>query len=94
AFLEFFQALDGPKRMVAFTVYGKTYYAGPEFEYRLGDWLLFGSETSGLPLQTHLDIEASGGALVKIPIVDTHVRSLNLAVSAGVATFEALRQRY
>ena len=35
---------------------------------------------------------SSGGALVKIPIVTTHVRSLNLAVSAGVGLFEALRQ--
>lgn len=63
-----------------------------EFSYQPGDWLLFGSETSGLPLQAHRDIEASGGELVKIPIVDTHVRSLNLAVSVGVAAFEALRQ--
>lgn len=63
-----------------------------EFAYQHGDWLLFGSETSGLPLQAHRDIEASGGELVKIPIVDTHVRSLNLAVSVGVAAFEALRQ--
>jgi hypothetical protein len=35
---------------------------------------------------------ASGGALVKIPIETTHVRSLNLAVSVGVGVFEALRQ--
>jgi hypothetical protein len=32
------------------------------------------------------------GALVKIPIVQTHVRSLNVAVCVGVGVFEALRQ--
>lgn len=45
-----------------------------EFMYQPGDWLVFGAETSGLPVEAHDDIEASGGAMVKIPIVDTHVR--------------------
>lgn len=40
----------------------------------------------------HKDILESGGVLVKIPIVDTHVRSLNQSVSVGVGVFEALRQ--
>eukprot|EP00955_Chlamydomonas_euryale_P117491 366476-Chlamydomonas_euryale.AAC.14 len=31
-------------------------------------------KTSGLPIEAHNDVEATGGALVKIPIVDTHVR--------------------
>ena len=29
---------------------------------------------------------------MKIPIVEDHVRSLNLAVSAGVGLYEAIRQ--
>jgi hypothetical protein len=40
----------------------------------------------------HEDIVASGGQLVKIPIVDTYVRSLNQSVCVGVGVFEALRQ--
>jgi tRNA (cytidine/uridine-2'-O-)-methyltransferase len=93
SFYNFWLQLPQPKRLVAFTVYSSQYYAGPEFKYEPGDWLLFGAETTGLPLEAHEDIHASGGALVKIPIATQgHVRSLNLAVSVGVATFEALRQ--
>jgi hypothetical protein len=40
----------------------------------------------------HRDILSSGGVLVKIPIVDTYVRSINQSVSVGVGIFEALRQ--
>ena len=42
--------------------------------------------------QRHDDIVNSGGCLVKIPIQDTYVRSLNQSVSVGVGLFEALRQ--
>ena len=30
--------------------------------------------------------------MVKIPMKETHVRSLNLAVSVGIGVFEAIRQ--
>lgn len=40
----------------------------------------------------HEDIVRSGGRLVKIPIQDTYVRSLNQSVCVGVGLFEALRQ--
>ena len=36
--------------------------------------------------------EVYGGGLRRIPIVETHVRSLNLAVSAGIGVYEAQRQ--
>ncbi|KAG2429102.1 hypothetical protein HYH02_014140 [Chlamydomonas schloesseri] len=91
-FFSAFRSLPGPKRLVAFTVYGDTYYGAPEFTYQSGDWLVFGAETSGLPPQAHEDVLASGGSLVKIPIRDTHVRSINLAVAAGIGLFEAIRQ--
>ncbi|GIL57107.1 hypothetical protein Vafri_12385 [Volvox africanus] len=91
-FFAFFCDLPQPKRLVAFTVYGKSYYAGPEFTYQPGDWLVFGAETSGLPPQAHGDVAASGGCLVKIPIRDIHVRSINLSVAVGVGLFEAIRQ--
>ena len=44
-------------------------------------------------VQAHQATVASGGHVVRIPMVETHVRSLNLAVSVGVGVFEALRQR-
>jgi tRNA (cytidine/uridine-2'-O-)-methyltransferase len=94
-FLEAFDAAPEPKRLVAFTVYGAQHYAGPAFAYASGDWLVFGSETEGLPPQAHADIQQRGGALVKLPMrggAAAPVRSLNLATTVGVGLFEALRQ--
>ncbi|KAG2372209.1 uncharacterized protein HKW66_Vig0209230 [Vigna angularis] len=65
-----------------------------EFSYRKGDYLLFGSETSGLPPEALLDCktEPFGGGTIKIPMVETYVRCLNLSVSVGIALYEASRQ--
>ena len=35
---------------------------------------------------------AASGGIRRIPIDEEHVRSLNLAVSAGIGVYEALRQ--
>jgi tRNA (cytidine/uridine-2'-O-)-methyltransferase len=56
--------------------------------YRLGDVLVFGSETQGLP--TSLLAEHAERAL-RIPI-NPVVRSLNLANSVAIAVYEAVRQ--
>lgn len=57
--------------------------------YAPGDLLVFGSETVGLP-PTVLD--AHPDTSVRLPIVNPHVRSLNVAQCAAVALFEARRQ--
>ena len=62
-----------------------------EGAYLPGDWLLFGAETTGLPDEAH-DACARSGGIRRIPIDEDHVRSLNLAVSAGVGVYEAIRQ--
>ncbi len=51
------------------------------------DTLLFGRESAGVPEA----VAAQAAARVRIPIAAT-ARSLNLAVSAGIALAEALRQ--
>ena len=43
-------------------------------------------------LQAHDIIPGSNGHMLKIPMRETHVRSLNLAVSASIGVFEAIRQ--
>ena len=65
-----------------------------DFSYRKGDWLIFGSETCGLPPEALLDCksEALGGGTIQIPMVETYVRCLNLSVSVGIALYEASRQ--
>lgn len=65
-----------------------------EFSYRKGDYLVFGSETSGLPPEALLDCKSKmfGGGTIRIPMVETYVRCLNLSVSVGIALYEASRQ--
>ena len=57
-------------------------------EYRPGDWLIFGSETEGLPAEL---IEGHPERCVTIPM-GAKGRSLNLSVAVGVVAYEALRQ--
>ena len=54
-----------------------------------GDGLLFGKETAGVPDWLH---DWASGRRLQIPRYDEQLRSLNLATSAGIATYEALRQ--
>lgn len=55
--------------------------------FRADDVLLFGSEGGGVPDHIH----ASADLAVRIPL-RTGLRSLNVAVSAGIILAEALRQ--
>ena len=61
-----------------------------EHEYRDGDMFLFGKETKGLPEEL---IEEHKETAIRIPMsADTRLRSFNLANSANIILFEALRQ--
>ena len=82
---EAFQCDRGPGRLVLFTTKGATPLN--DFVFQPDDVLLFGSEPSGAPDFVH----AAADARVVIPIA-AEARSLNLAVSAGIGLFEALRQ--
>ncbi len=59
-------------------------------DYPAGCFLVFGSESAGLPAELHSRYAAG---LVKIPMPGEFHRSLNLANSAAVALYEALRQQ-
>jgi tRNA (cytidine/uridine-2'-O-)-methyltransferase len=83
-FLHHHQAMGG--RTIGFSTSGRCSYI--ELDYQDTDWLLFGSETSGLPPAV-LD---ACDVTVTIPMDRTVVRSLNLSVSAAIGLFEALRQ--
>ena len=72
-------------RLILFTT--KAAEVMTDFEFRPDDRLLFGRETAGAPDFVH---EAADARLF-IPI-RPEARSLNLATSAAVALFEALRQ--
>jgi len=60
-----------------------------EIRFSSGDFLVFGKETLGLP-ENLLLTEKTNTLL--IPILTSDVRSLNLANSAAIILYEALRQ--
>lgn len=77
-----FRAAAG--RIVLLTTKGVTTIH--DFAFAPADTLLMGSESAGVPDAVH-----AAAAGVRIPIADG-ARSLNLAVAAGIALGEALRQ--
>ncbi len=73
-------------RCIGFSTGGTVGYH--DFGFRDDDWLLFGSETQGLPA----DVLAACDATTYIPMDCAGVRSLNLSVSVAIGLFEAYRQ--
>ncbi|MFF2885215.1 tRNA (uridine(34)/cytosine(34)/5-carboxymethylaminomethyluridine(34)-2'-O)-methyltransferase TrmL [Paenibacillus sp. NPDC057967] len=59
-----------------------------EFDYRDGDFFVFGRETKGLPQEL---IDANLDTCIRMPMTD-NVRSLNLSNSAAIVVYEAFRQ--
>lgn len=72
-------------RLVLLTTAGDTRL--PDMEFRPGDVLMMGSESVGAPPHVH----DAADACVRIPMAPGF-RSLNIAVSTGIALAEALRQ--
>lgn len=86
-FEDWLKLVEDPTRMWLFTTKTQRTYFEPQ--YQSGDWFVFGKETKGLspeflndyPLQT-----------VTIPMIGEGARSLNLATSVAIATYEGMRQ--
>ena len=62
----------------------KKYY---RFKFKIGDTILFGRESAGVPIKIHKLIKTK----LKIPMVKNK-RSLNIASSAAIVLAENLRQ--
>jgi tRNA (cytidine/uridine-2'-O-)-methyltransferase len=73
-------------RVWFFTKFASRSYS--DVVYRGGDWLVFGSESSGLPESIR---ETYSDRCVRLPMTGP-VRSLNLSVAVGIGLFEAHRQ--
>lgn len=76
-----------PDRCFAFTTRGQPALATTA--WRAGDWLVFGSETAGLP--PALRDSFAEDRRVRLPLLPGQ-RSLNLSNAVAVAVFEAWRQ--
>ena len=74
-----------PARLILLTTRGSVPYA--RFSFAADDILLLGRESAGVPDAVH----AAAHARIAVPVV-AGMRSLNVAVTAGVVLGEALRQ--
>jgi len=84
----FHQQLPVGARLWLIESKGPRHYA--EARYEPGDYLVFGRETAGLPAEI---IAQHPGRWLRIPMFDTHVRSLNLSNCVALVLYEALRQQ-
>jgi tRNA (cytidine/uridine-2'-O-)-methyltransferase len=85
AFIE--TAAPAPERLFAFTTHGDATLA--DIAFAAGDWLVFGSETAGLPDAIRDSVAPS--RQVRLPMRPGQ-RSLNLSNAVAVVVFEAWRQ--
>ncbi len=84
---KFVQSVDMGRCFLATTKSQKPYF---EAKFQPGNYLLFGSESSGLPTEL---LQKYKERTITIPMTKEG-RSLNLAVSAGIVLYEAIRQNY
>ncbi len=84
---DFLNSHSRPQRIHLFTTHAKKPLW--EVKFKKNDGLLFGNESKGAPDLIH---QWAQGKRVTIPSFQDGLRSLNLAVSVGIATYEAIRQ--
>jgi len=84
---EDFVANEKPGRVLAITTKATNYYGDVKFTE--GDYLLFGSETSGLPESVRQQIADENK--IRIPMLKDS-RSMNLSNATAVIVYEAWRQ--
>jgi tRNA (cytidine/uridine-2'-O-)-methyltransferase len=82
----FAASLSNPNRCFFLTTKSARSYVSQAFE--VGDYLVFGRETRGLPESV---LAANVERVLSIPMAP-EARSLNLATAVGIVLFEALRQ--
>ena len=88
SWLDFLRAEQpDPQRLFAFTTRGTGSFV--DSTWQAGDWLIFGSETAGLPAELLEGIHAA--QQLRLPMRPGQ-RSLNLSNAVAVAVFEAWRQ--
>ncbi|SHJ44610.1 tRNA (cytidine/uridine-2'-O-)-methyltransferase [Clostridium amylolyticum] len=69
------------------TTHGNKYY--DEVKFNSGDFIIFGRESSGLPQYIK---DENYETCIRVPMLETSTRSLNLSNTVAVVAYEALRQ--
>lgn len=84
SFDQFLEAQD-ENRLYFLTTKTKRSYVDAPFE--AGDFLIFGKETKGLPEEL---LALYADRCLTLPMANSNIRSLNLAMTAGIVLYEAL----
>ena len=82
---EEFMEKYGDKKIYLATTHGGTHF--DEISFESGDFIMFGRETSGVPEEVH-----NRHIGLRVPMVKTSTRSLNLSNTVAIVAYEALRQ--
>ena len=82
---EDFMKKYGDKRIFLSTTHGGEYY--DEVSFNEDDFIMFGKESAGVPESVHEDLEN-----IRVPMLPTSNRSLNLSNTVAIVAYEALRQ--
>lgn len=85
-FDEFYEMHKDKKMYLSTTKGGKFYN---EVNYCMDDFIMFGRESSGVPKEVAQLFKEN---LIRIPMIETTERSLNLSNCVSIIAFEALRQ--
>lgn len=85
--LDHFLNAQPENRLYFFTTKTSRSYSSAEF--KPGDMLIFGKETKGLPEEI---LGLYSERCLTLPMANPHIRSINLAMTAGIVLYEALRQ--
>lgn len=90
--LEDFMTFLGDRPLYLITKFAPHIYSQANLkENEVGEqFFMFGKETTGLPVEL---MERYKDHCLRIPMDDTHVRSLNLSNTVNIILFEALRQQ-
>ena len=85
----FDQFLEAQKEIDLYFFTTKTTTSYTQATFKEGSFLIFGKETKGLPEDT---LGLYHDRCYTLPMPNPHIRSLNLAMTAGIVLYEALRQ--
>jgi len=86
--LDSFLEQQDERRLYFFSTKVSQSYTNASFQP--GDFLIFGKETKGLPPNI---LKLYNDRCYTIPMSNPNIRSINLAMSAGIILYEAIRQQ-
>lgn len=75
----------GDKRIFLATTHGGAHF--DEISFQEGDFIMFGRESSGVPEEVH-----NRHTGLRVPMVKSSTRSLNVSNTVAIVAYEALRQ--